>query len=491
MARIEKTVFISYRRQDVSWALAVYQNLTACGYDVFFDYTSISSGKFEQIILSNIKARAHFLVILTPSALERCCEEGDWLRREIETAIVEKRNIVPLLCEDFDFKAPEVKEKLTGTLAVLQEYNGLEVPAGFFVEAMRRLRERYLNVMPDGTLHPVSPEVQRVVRAEQVAVNRAIQEEEAGAKKEAAAPKAGVPAAVKAGLAILLLAGLVLGGKYIAQHWPLIPGATPAPTETRLPASPTAADTAVPAPTPGIGSTLAAEKDGMSMLYVPGGEFLLGSEGGDLDEKPVHPVSLEAFWIDQTEVTNGMYALCVGAGACTPPSDPRYSDQAAYRDHPVVFVDWNQARTYCEWAGRRLPTEAEWEKAASWDESRQEKYVYPWGDSIDCTFTNYWGQDGGCAGETTKVGSYPEGASPYGVLDMAGDAWEWVSSLYKPYPYEAGDGREDLASHGSRVIRGGSWVNDEYYLRSAFRDGYVPTFSVNYLGFRCGMDARP
>src|SRR5215211_3034338 len=116
MGRIEKTVFISYRRTNLPWALAIYQNLTANGYDVFFDYQSINSGDFEKIILENIKARAHFLVLLTPSALERCKHPGDWLRREIETGIDEKRNIIPLFLEGFDFGNPSISQYLTGEI---------------------------------------------------------------------------------------------------------------------------------------------------------------------------------------------------------------------------------------------------------------------------------------------------------------------------------------------------------------------------------------
>src|SRR5512144_3096441 len=120
MASIEKTIFISYRRTDVYAALVVYQDLSRNGYDVFFDYSSISSGDFEQIIVSNIKARAHFILILTPTALDRCSEPSDWLRREIETAIDEKRNIVPLFFDDFSFSAPGVADKLTGKFGAIR-----------------------------------------------------------------------------------------------------------------------------------------------------------------------------------------------------------------------------------------------------------------------------------------------------------------------------------------------------------------------------------
>src|SRR5262245_29779233 len=161
MARVEKTVFISYRRKDISWALAVYQYLTSQKYDVFFDYTSIPSGDFEQIIVSNIKARAHFVLILTPTALDRCSQPGDWLRREIETAVDEKRNIIPLLFESFNFGSSSVIEKLTGKLAAIPRYNALEIPSGYFIEAMERLRNRYLNVPLNAVIHPVSTEVRK------------------------------------------------------------------------------------------------------------------------------------------------------------------------------------------------------------------------------------------------------------------------------------------------------------------------------------------
>jgi TIR domain len=106
--RVEKSVFLSYRRTNIPWALAIYQNLTHYGYDVFFDYEGIAAGDFESVILGNIKSRAHFLILLTPSALERCDEPGDWLRREIETALDSKRNIIPLMFEGFDFGAPKI-----------------------------------------------------------------------------------------------------------------------------------------------------------------------------------------------------------------------------------------------------------------------------------------------------------------------------------------------------------------------------------------------
>jgi tetratricopeptide (TPR) repeat protein len=156
MSRIEKTVFISYRRTNASWALAVYQDLTYHGYDAFFDYLGIASGDFERVILENIRARAHFLVLLTPSALERCGNPGDWLRREIETALEARCNIVPLMLEGFDFKTPSNASRLTGQLSALKDYNALRVYAEYFAAAMDRLREKFLNVPLEAVLHPAS-----------------------------------------------------------------------------------------------------------------------------------------------------------------------------------------------------------------------------------------------------------------------------------------------------------------------------------------------
>jgi hypothetical protein len=174
MAQIEKTVFISYRHDDVYAALAVDRHLKSQGYDVFFDYGSIPSGDFEQVIVSNIKARAHFLVILTPTALDRCAKPRDWLRREIETAIDEKRNVVPLFFKGFRFGSPGVSEKLTGKLADLNRYNGLNIHEDYFQEGMEKLERQFLNVPLDAVLHPLPEEVKRVVEEQQASADKDI-----------------------------------------------------------------------------------------------------------------------------------------------------------------------------------------------------------------------------------------------------------------------------------------------------------------------------
>lgn len=175
--RIEKTIFISYRRTNLPWALAIFQNLKNEGYDVFFDYLSIPSGDFENIIVENIKARAHFVVILTPSALERCNEPGDWLRREIETAMDEKRNIVPLMFEGFDLGSKSATKALTGKLEKLKKYNGLRMHSEYFFEGMNRLREQYLNVSLDAIAHPTSSATKKITEKHQIEASKAASQE--------------------------------------------------------------------------------------------------------------------------------------------------------------------------------------------------------------------------------------------------------------------------------------------------------------------------
>jgi tetratricopeptide (TPR) repeat protein len=162
MEQIEKTVFISYRRTNTFMARAVYQELSSHGFDCFLDMEKLDSGDFEQVIEGNIKSSAHFIIILTPSALDRCNEVGDWLRREIETAIESKRNIVPLLFESFDFNDPNIKKDLTGKLELLTKYNALRVPPDYFDDAMKRLRDRFLNRRLSAVIHPRSTYAQQV-----------------------------------------------------------------------------------------------------------------------------------------------------------------------------------------------------------------------------------------------------------------------------------------------------------------------------------------
>lgn len=164
MARIEKTVFLSYRRTDQTLATLIFKDLTHHGYDVFIDFDGIAAGDFERVILENIASRAHFLVLLTEHALDKCDDPSDWMRREVEAAIDARRNVVSLLDPKFDFGSPITKSRLTGKLAALARYNGLPLPIPYFDTAMERLRTKYLSIPLDAVLHPPSKHSAQVAR---------------------------------------------------------------------------------------------------------------------------------------------------------------------------------------------------------------------------------------------------------------------------------------------------------------------------------------
>ncbi len=262
--------------------------------------------------------------------------------------------------------------------------------------------------------------------------------------------------------------------------------------------------------------------DDAEMVYVPAGEFLMGSTEADIaaaeadcrecppgwfdEEKPQHTVYLDAYWIDKYEVTNQQFAGFIEHGGYDRRewwteagwewkerenrTQPRYWDDPSWNEDalPVVGVTWFEAVAYCAWAGARLPTEAEWERAAGWDGRGRGKLEYPWGEEWDPAKANT-AETG--LGHTTEPGRYcPLGASPVGACDMAGNVWEWCSSIHRPYPYCADDGREDLEADGTRSLRGGSWINGRDRARTTYR---LPPFPGDFImfdptnGFRCAM----
>jgi formylglycine-generating enzyme required for sulfatase activity len=229
-----------------------------------------------------------------------------------------------------------------------------------------------------------------------------------------------------------------------------------------------------------LGSTWTRPSDGMVMLYVPAGQFEMGCETSPHgNERPIHTVTLDGFWIDRTEVTNGQYALCVSAQACR---ESAYADEPATSQEalPVVGVSWQDAADYCAWAGGRLPTEAEWEYAARGTDGP----VYPWGDEAPtCERTQFRE----CPGPALPVGSIPDGSSWCGALDMAGNAWEWVGDWFGPYPSETQHNPTGRDTGRERVLRGGAWNSNWNVLRSANRHRLRPGAHTPHLGFRCAV----
>ena len=255
------------------------------------------------------------------------------------------------------------------------------------------------------------------------------------------------------------------------------------------------------------GSERTSKEDGMVQVYIPEGSFQMGGldPRAASDEKPVHKVEMKGYWIDKTEVTNAMFLQCVQSGTCTPPqvtsseSNSSYFNNAEFNDFPVINVTWDSAKQYCEWAGRRLPTEAEWEYAARGTTAG----TYPWGeDAPDETRANF----NYMSGDTSQVGSYPAGASSFGALDMAGNVFEWTNDYYDENYYASGPasnptGPELRTAYFNRVVRGGSFADAEVELRTSSRssvlgpnydaefgsEAYLGSFSSR-IGFRCASD---
>jgi len=255
----------------------------------------------------------------------------------------------------------------------------------------------------------------------------------------------------------------------------------------------------------------------MVTVYVPGGSFQMGSTELEVEdavalckahyntcnlwyymrEHPQHPISLASFWLDQAEVTNEQYRRCVEAGLCEEPTTcrkgtPTYADPDK-SDHPVVCVSWQDAQAYCQWAGARLPTEAEWEYASRGEQG----YTFPWGNLFDGVKLNYCDvncpathadsrYDDGFA-MTSPVGSHPKGASWIGVLGMGGNVSEWVGDWLGPYTSEAESNPTGPLEGNEKVIKGCSWFFHPTYCRGSARGAVDPGTRFDYLGFRCGI----
>lgn len=271
-----------------------------------------------------------------------------------------------------------------------------------------------------------------------------------------------------------------------------------------------------------MGQTWLRPLDAMQMVCVPAGSFIIGMKTcifvGCEKEVNGGTVNLNAFWIDQTEVTNAMFSLFVAqtgyvtgaerTGAAEVNGNPNPVPGADWRhpqgtgssisgndNHPVVQMNWYSASAYCKWAGGSLPTEAQWEKAARDGDGR----LFPWGNDLpkgnllnaaDSSLPVSWAQKDQNDGYryTAPVGSFPDGNSPYGVEDMAGNVWEWTRSIYKDYPYDPGDGREIQTTPGPGdkvTMRGGGFYDDYGSVRSTLRYAGIPDLSHDATGFRC------
>jgi eukaryotic-like serine/threonine-protein kinase len=282
-----------------------------------------------------------------------------------------------------------------------------------------------------------------------------------------------------------------------AQVIAALTAVAPTPTPTL---EPTPEPTATPAPF--------TTQTGSRMLYVPGGLFRLGNDQGNADERPSRMVRLDPYFVDETEVTNRAYAQCVAEGGCTAPVSSGsafhrdYYGSGEFSDYPVIYVNWEQARQFCEWRDARLPSEAEWERAASFDPEQGIKTTYPWGDEFAGDLLNYCDSD--CSADyrdttfsdgyrdVAPVGSYPDGRSIVGAYDMLGNVMEWTNDWYdRNYYANASDTNPLGPTEGfSKSVRGGSWLSDRNELSVTARTFYETTAARSNIGFRCAMAER-
>jgi len=462
-------IFVSYSHKDTEYAHELADSLQNMGFEVWIDERLDYGAQWPQELQKQLDGCSAFILIMS-----RHSYASDWVQSELQRAKRKLKPIFPLL---LDGDEPWLSVESTQYYDVREAAN----PDPKFYADLKKV------ITPD-------PNARTLLKPKGSGTDT---------------PARALPG-LKMGIliaAIVLFAGVAiwLGGALSKKSTnPTEPAAiatieeTSSEETTSLPEATLAPEmTASPQP-------ISSGDDDMAL--VPAGEFTMGRNAKDeftgcqevsqdcqlsafMDEEPVHRVVLDAFSIDKTEVTNSLYKVCEDQGVCTPPQETNSNTQASYYgnpafdDYPVIYVSWDQAKTYCEWRGARLPTEAEWEKAARGTDGR----TYPWGEKIDETFANF----NYAVGDTAAVGSYENGKSPYGLNDMAGNVWEWVADWYSDTYYGKSPAENPLgpASGEMRVLRGGSWGLVGVSVSTAYRYARDPAETSPDLGFRCAKDA--
>lgn len=516
-------IFISYRRADTAgYAGRIYDRLSARygNQAIFMDVVDIGAGEdFVRVLEDAVQKCDVLIALIGKQWLEVKDKDGnrrldnpkDFVRIEIATALKRGVRVVPVLIGG---AAMPSEYQLPRDLKMLSWRHAISLDHDSFVNDLSRLMENLEVALQDAEDSRLLKQIRVQEKLNQVENALKESQRRKAQQERTEKVKKSLKAFVISAVIVVSVIAVLFGGRYLIRT--LTPYETPLPINsisTEIPATETLSfsDTAVPpveieppassldSPvSPDVGSIRVSEKDGMTMLYVPDGYFLMGSDRQN-DEKPIHEVYVGAYWIDQTEITNSMYAACVNAGACNRPSDTsRYYGKLEFADSPVIWVSWEDADAYCVWAERRLLTENEWEKAAGWTKANQAQQMYPWGNKFDGRKVNFC--DVNCSRdwreqnyndaymEISPVGSYENGKSFYGVYDMSGNVMEWVDTWYDIYP--DGDLKvSDYFGTTLKVIRGGSYLSDRYFISTSRRHKANPRTPFVDVGFRCAMDA--
>ena len=469
-------IFISYSHKDSVYAHELAKTLYDDGFEVWIDERLDYGSQWPQEIQKQLDSCSAFIVIMSPRSFG-----SEWVQSELQRAKRKNKPIFPLLLEGDE---PWLSVESTQFFDV---QGGVQPDAKFY-SALKRVitpnptaRTLHTIKVPEGPIYKESP-------------------------KPGARPVVAVIGFIGLFFVVCVTLGVFLFWKSDANPLTRISKPEPGPTLVHEPPILVQEPTSKPAPSEPTPTHQIENIGDIDMVLVPAGEFIMGRDASDefvacqeyntecrldwfKDEEPPHTVYIDDFYIDIYEVTNAQYKACVDAGICDPPqmtgsnSRSSYYDNPDFDDYPVINVDWYQAQAFCEWRGGRLPTEAEWEKAARGTDGR----TYPWGEDLDPSYANY----NYSTGDTTAVGSYEKGKSPYGLYDMAGNVWEWVISLQRSYPYIPHDGRESLNEEGIRLMRGGSWGYVGVSVSTAYRYGNDSSESNLDLGFRCARDGAP
>lgn len=491
-------LFISYSHKDKAYAHKLQRHLLEKGFEAWIDDRIDFGARWPYEIEKRVRECDAFILVMSPNS-----HESEWVQNELMLARELKKRIFPLLLDGEAWWHVRTRQ-------YVNVQGGKLPPASFLLglaEAAPRGASQHAPAESEKPPADASPNINFYGDVSgQVIVGDGNRMQTARPGKGAPAKAAGdkKPPKIKTEIvvALIALAGTVITALAASpallarmERTPdppltttFAPSQTPALRLTDTPASsapsltPTLTFTPTDTPLPTMPTEITDTK-GVLMRLVPAGIFTMGSNLQD-NEKPIHTVMLPDYYMDVYEVTNTHYNACVEAGGCIRPKFASKFTDAAFADHPVVYVDWNQANIYCEWRGARLPTEAEWEKAARGTDSR----TYPWGNNApDKTLLNYNSNLGG----TSLVGSYESGKSPYGMYDMAGNVWEWVADWYSDAYYDALDedalDSQDLVSDSYRVLRGGAWSSYASNSRSAYRLKFRPDHWSLDIGFRCAL----
>jgi formylglycine-generating enzyme required for sulfatase activity len=486
-------LFISYSHKDKDYVHKLREALLKEGFEVWIDDQIDYGSEWPKIVTQKLDLCDGVIVVLSNNSYE-----SDMVGNEVARAREKKKPMFPLLLDGDNWLIVQSKQFV--------DISDGSLPKEKFYKRLGEITPRIKKKDHKTKVEPVF---------EKPVVKIPKPKKDLGTKF----PTWGIVLIVFAILALFVWGLTSIPASPEATQTPFATQTIFVERATKTPAPATSTATISQQSTLGIGLTMTGE-DGATLVYVPAGEFMMGSTSEQADQAfaecqkqnhafpcqrewftsatPLHEVYLDAYFIDQYEITNTRYADCVAAGVCQPPYDRSSATRASYYGNaefdnfPVINVTWFEASTYCEWRGNRLPTEAEWEKAARGINNR----IYPWGNDFNgnivnfcdtnCTVDYGWANKNYNDGytDTSPVGNYPDGVSPYSVYDMAGNVSEWTSGWYDVYP---GSDPSKSTAFGQlyRVLRGGSYADFDTFIRSTLRGTNDPARGSFSNGFRC------